>query len=60
MKKISKRKFLYFAASLSFSHPLYIAAASSRGNKLGKKEKFPITLSVLKAAYETEKVASEH
>jgi len=60
MKKFSRRKFLYIFASLSFSYPLSIVTASSRDNKLGKNEKFPITFSVLKAAYESEKAASEH
>ena len=60
MKTISRRKFLYIVASLPFSHPLYIFAASSREDKPGKNEKFPITFSVLKAAYESEKAASEH
>jgi rubrerythrin len=60
MKKISRRKFLYIFASLSFSPPLSIATASSRENKPGKNEKFPITFAVLKAAYKSEKVASEH
>ena len=60
MKKISRRKFLYIFASLSFSPPLSIATASSRENKLGKNEKFPITFAVLKAAYKSEKLASEH
>jgi len=60
MKKISRRKFLYIFASLSFSPPLSIATASSRENKPGKNENFPITFAVLKAAYKSEKVASEH
>ena len=60
MKKISRRKFLYIVGALSFSHPLYISAASSRGDKPGENKNFPITYAVLKAAYESEKVASEH
>jgi len=59
MKKISRRNFLYLVAALSFSHPLYIAAASKE-NKLGKNENFPITYAVLKVAYKSEKVASEN
>ena len=60
MKRISRRNFLYIVAALSFSHPLYIFAASSSDDKPGKNENFPITFSVLQAAYESEKVASEH
>ena len=60
MKKISRRKFFYIVASLSFSHPLYIVSASSKENKPEKIEHFPITYAVLKAAYKSEKVASEH
>ena len=60
MKKISRRKFFYVVASLSFSHPLYIVSASSKENKPEKIEHFPITYAVLKAAYKSEKVASEH
>ena len=60
MKKISRRKFLFIFGSLSFSYPLSIAAASSRENKMDKNDNFPITIAVLKAAYEAEKVASDH
>ena len=60
MKKISRRKFLYVFASLSFSYPLSIVIASSRENKLEKNDRFSITIAVLKAAYESEKVASEN
>ena len=60
MKKISRRKFLYIFTSLSFSYPLSVVNASSRENKLGKNDRFPITIAVLKAAYEAEKVASDH
>ena len=60
MKKISRRKFLYIVASLSLSHPLYNESASSKENKPEKIEHFPITYAVLKAAYESEKVAFEH
>jgi rubrerythrin len=60
MKKISRRKFLYIVAALPFSHPLYIVSASSKENKPEKIEHFPITYAVLKAAYKSEKVASEH
>jgi hypothetical protein len=60
MKKISRRKFLFIFGSLSFSYPLSIAAASSRKNKMDKNDNFPVTIAVLKAAYEAEKVASGH
>ena len=60
MKTISRRQFLYISVSLSFSYPLSIDTASSGGNKLEKDNRFPITIAVLKAAYEVEKVASEH
>ena len=59
MKKISRRKFLYFFSSLSFFYPLSIVIASSRENKLEANGRFPITIAVLKAAYQTEKVASK-
>ena len=60
MKKISRRKFLYIFAALSLSPPLSIVSASSKENKPEKIEHFPITYAVLKAAYKSEKVASEH
>ena len=60
MKQISRRTFLYVFASLSFSHPLSIVTASSKKNKLNANNRFPITIAVLKAAYESEKMASEH
>ena len=60
MKKISRRKFLYIFASLSFYYPLSIVTASSKENKLEKNDRFPITIAVLKAAHESEKFAFEH
>ena len=60
MKNISRRKFLYIFASLSFFPPLSSAAASASENKLAKNENFPITFAVLKAAYKSEMVASEY
>lgn len=60
MKKFSRRKFLFIIGSLSFSYPLSIAATSSRENKMDKNDNFPITIAVLNAAYEAEKVASDH
>jgi rubrerythrin len=60
MEKISRRKFFYFFTSLSLSYPLSIVVASSRENKLGKNDNFPITVAVLKAAYKEEKVAFNH
>jgi rubrerythrin len=60
MNKISRRKFLYIFASLSLSPPLSIVTASSGNNKLGQGENYPLTSSVLKSAYKSEKVASEH
>ena len=60
MNKISRRKFLYIFASLSLSPPLSIVTASSGKNMPGQKENFPLTSSILKSAYESEKVASEH
>ena len=60
MKKISRRTFLYLVAALSFSHPLNVAVASSREKNIAKINNFPITYAVLKAAYESEKVAFEH
>ena len=59
MKKISRRTFLYIFASLSSTYPLAFVSASSRESKLKKKDEFPITIDVLKAAYESEKVASK-
>lgn len=60
MKAISRRKFLYIFASLSFSYPLSAVAASSTGNKLEKNDRLPITIAVLKAAFEAEMLASEN
>jgi len=59
MIKFSRRNFLCIVAALPFSHPLSIAAASKE-NKPVKSEHFPITYAVLKAAYESERVASAH
>ena len=53
MKKISRRTFLYIFASLSSTYPLAFVSASSRESKLKKKDEFPITIDVLKAAYES-------
>ena len=47
-------------ASVSLFTPLSIVPASSRENKLEKKDGFPKTIAVLKAAYELEMVASKH
>ena len=58
MKKISRRMFLYIFASLSSTYPLAFVSASSRENKLKKNDEFQITIAVLKAAYESEKMAS--
>ena len=56
MKAISRRKFLYIVSSLSFAYPLSVAAASSTE----KNDKLPITVAVLRAAYEAEILASEN
>jgi rubrerythrin len=60
MEILSRRSFLYRVASLSFLYPLSIATASSNENKLTKNEKFPVTVTVLKTAYEAERVAYEN
>jgi len=60
MKTISRRKFLYIFTSLSFYHPLSAVAASSTENKLEKNDSLPITIAVLRAAFEAEMLASDH
>ena len=60
MEILSRRNFLYHIASLSFLYPLSIATASSNAKKLVKDEQFPVTVAVLKAAYEAERVAYEN
>ena len=57
MDKISRRKFFYIFTSLSLSYPLSIVSASSSENRLETNGEFPITVAVLKAAYEAEKMA---
>ena len=59
MEILSRRNFLYRIASLSFLYPLSIATASSIGKNLAKNEQFPVTVAVLKTAYEAERAASE-
>ena len=59
MEKISRRKFFYFITSLSLSYPLSIVIASSSQNKLEANSGFRITIAVLKAAYQVEKMASK-
>ncbi|MGD1968509.1 MAG: ferritin family protein [Desulfobacterales bacterium] len=60
MDNISRRKFLTILSSLSLSYPLSMVAASSEGKKLEANGGFPITKSVLKSAYATEKMAYEN
>ena len=60
MKQVSRRTFLYVFASLSFAYPLSIVTASSKENKPKKNNRFPITIAVIKSAYESEKMASEN
>ena len=60
MDNISRRKFFYIFASLSLSYPLSIVSASSSENKPKPNGAFPITMAVLKAAYEEEKMAYEN
>ena len=60
MEILSRRNFLYRMASLSFLYPLSIATASSNEEMPAKNEQFPITVAVLKSAYEAERVASEN
>jgi rubrerythrin len=60
MEKISRRKFIYRIASLSFFYPLSTVIASSSEIKPEKNDRFPITVAVLQAAYEAERMASEH
>lgn len=60
MEDISRRKFFYIFASLSLSYPLSIASASSKKKTLEIIGRFPITVAVLKAAYEAEKMAYEN
>ena len=60
MKTISRRKFLYIFASLSFSCPLSVLTASSTENKSENHERLPITIAVLRAAFEAEMVASQN
>ena len=60
MLKISRRKFLNMFAFVSFSYPFATVMASSKENKPETQGGFPITVAVLKAAYEEEKFASEY
>jgi len=60
MGKISRRKFLYRIASLSFFYPLSAVIASSGEMKPGNNDRFPVTIAVLQAAYEAERMASEY
>lgn len=60
MEKISRRKFFYHLASLSFFYPLSTVMASSSELKPANNGRFPITVAVLVAAYKAEKLASEH
>ena len=60
MEILSRRNFFYRMASLSFLYPLSIATASSNAEKPAKNEQFPVTVTVLKTAYEAERVASEN
>ncbi|MGD8343070.1 MAG: ferritin family protein [Desulfobacterales bacterium] len=60
METISRRKFLAILSALSFSYPLSVVATSSGKNNQEANEKFPITKTVLKSAYEAEKRAHEN
>ena len=60
MDKISRRTFFYAMASLSLSYPLTVVAASSKKKTPETIGTFPITIAVLKAAYEEEKMAHEN
>lgn len=60
MDNISRRKFFYIIASLSLSHPLSIVSASSSANRLKANDAYPITMAVLKVAYEEEMTAHEN
>ena len=60
MQILSRRHFLYRIASLPFLYPLSIATASSNAETPAKNAQFPITVTVLKTAYEAERVASEN
>jgi rubrerythrin len=60
MEKISRRKFLYGIASLSFFYPLSSVIAASSEMKPGKNDRFPITVAVLQAAYKEERMASDN
>ena len=60
MDKISRRQFLYISAFLPLSYHLSIVVASPGENKLDANYLFPITIAILKSAYLSEKLASEH
>lgn len=60
MQAISRRKFLHIFASLSFSYPLSVVAASTTENKLATNDRLPITVAVLRAAFEAEMMAAEN
>jgi rubrerythrin len=60
MDNISRRKFLAILSSLSLSYPLSVVGASSGKNTQATNGKFPITIAVLKNAYEAEKIAHEN
>ena len=60
METISRRKFFHILASLSLSYPLSIAFASSKPGAPEAHQPFPITIKVLKTAYEEEQQAYEN
>lgn len=60
MKMISRRQFLFVSGLLSASYPLFLATATSRGNRIGKDYRFPSTVAVLKAACVSEMMAHQH
>jgi rubrerythrin len=60
MTMISRRQFLFVSGLLSASLPLSLAAATSKGNSMGKDNRFPITVAVLKDACVSEIMAHQH
>lgn len=61
MKTVSRREFLFLLSSLlCASSPYSFALASPRGNSSKKPAAYPVTIAVLKAAYQAEMAAYTH
>jgi rubrerythrin len=59
MEKISRRKFLNIFGLASLSYPFATVIAASKENQPQTKGAFPITIAVLRSAYEEEKITSD-